>query len=677
MRKTIAWRIVLPAVWMLGLWTVRASPSEAAGRTGPFDAQIRRARPRIFIRKDGFAGLTVAKLRRAVKGPELAPFRKKWPARPLGRAILWMLDGRQSDLDEAVNGLERMKVSGGSWSDKGIALMQLATLYDWLYDALDAETRAAVRAKIEAAADDAVNHIRKGRAPFFYSRTPGALAGLTLSGIALSGVSPKADGYLQVLRQWGVNDFFKAYEWVDGAATGATYTLFYTYVDLSCLCAAWWSATDRNPADWIRTHQGDWLNNMAMFLCWYMRPGFAFTDINDLYRPIWGSHDQFCQGLDVASYVTRNRHGRAWALRWLGRFGSALYHTKYAHNAIFRADAPAPASLSGMPRAQLFGRESCGYGFFRSSWPATGRPDTAAHVFFQCGDPMNVHGCVAAGAFQLFKCAPLAARSGRYGPYDSPRDQYHRNAISTNVVLFTDPAVPDDRGDQHTRRGLKSDHATWDQWLAIRKRHGHDVAQVLDWQVKPGETRCRADLTKANPATKCRRWIREWVWLADRHLIVLDCVERAKPDIGCRWQLHLPAQPRLAGRIISVTSRAPKAGWADKALNPGRKGARLFCQTLLPKKYSVILHDGGKAEAFQPAGQSLGEVPGNAYHHEFGGHVVQIDPGQEGSRIVFLHVLTAVVEAVTAGPEVSCRPAGPGKIEVTVDGTRTMLKLSD
>lgn len=223
--------------------------------------------------------------------------------------------------------------------------------------------------KIEQAADAAVAHVRGGRAPFFYSRTPGALAGVCVAGLALDGVSNKAEGYLQTFREFGVGEYFKAYRWVDGAATGATYTLYYTYVDLPSICAAWWSATDRNPADWIQTEQGDWLDGIVRFYLWYMRPGFAFTDINDQYRGNWQTHDQFCQGLDVASYVTRNGYGRTWSRRWAGRLGPALYHPEYGHNLIFRDTALASKQLTDLPLAELFGRESCGYGFFRSEWP--------------------------------------------------------------------------------------------------------------------------------------------------------------------------------------------------------------------------------------------------------------------------------------------------------------------
>ncbi len=652
-----------------------AGAAVRAAEPGPFDAEVLDVRPRIFLRNEPFEGLTIAKLVARIDQPDFAGARAKWRAHPTGRALLWMLDGRKEDRDAAVSGLAELDATDGTWSDRGLALVRLATLFDWLYQELDEATRQATIRKIERAADDASAHIRGGQAPFFYSRTPSALAGLCVSGLALHGVSDKADGYLQTFREFGVHEYFQAYQWLDGAATGATYTLNYTYVALPSICAAWWSATGHNPAAWIQAEQGDWLDGIVRFYLWYMRPGFAFTDINDQFRGNWDSHDEFCQGLDIASYVTRNGCGRAWSQRWRGRFGSALYHAAYAHNLIFRDSTLAPQSLAPLPLAELFGRDSCGYGFFRSDWPQAGQPDTATHVFFRCGDPLDVHGGVAAGEFQVFKHAPLAARSGRYASYDSPPDQYHRNCISANVVLFTDPDVAGDRGDQNTRRGLKADHKTWAEWLQIRQRNQLDVAQITDWQVGSGEARCRADLTKTNPDSKCRKWIREFVWLANKHLVVLDIVRTTKPEIRRQWQLHSASRPEVGNRLLTITVPPPKRDWAEPSLQPTGQAGRLFSQTLLPRDFRVILHSDGQAEAFAPAGQSLGPVEGHAEHRTYGQHVIQIDPGNADAQTVFLHVLTATDAGESIPPPATCRVSGPGQIEVTIDGKRTKLSV--
>lgn len=653
------------------------APARAADAQNPFQAPVVDVRPRIFIRKDSFDGLTIDKLRQAAASPEFASARDKWKSNPKGRAILWLIEGKQDDLEAAIAGLKKMKADGSSWSDRGLALVDLAATFDWLYDKLDEPTRRDVIARIEQAADAGVQHILRGQAPFFYSRTPGALAGVGVAGLALHGVSEKARGYLDLIRTWGVNDFFKAMQWVDGAATGATYSMYYTYVDLPQFCAAWWSATGQNPNPWIRANQGDWLEGIVRFYLWSMRPGFAFLDINDQYRDTYASHDQFCRGLDAATYVTRSGQGRAWAQRWLGKQGSAVYHTAYAHAFLFRDPSIAERSLTELPTAELFGRESCGYGFFRSHWPAPGRPDDATHVFFRMGDPMNVHGGVSAGEFQVFRYAPLAWRSGKYGSYDSPPDQYHRNAVSTNVLLFTDPAKAGDRGDQETRRGLKSDHKTWNDWLEIRKRSGHDVAAITDWQVAPDLSRCRADLSKTNP-TRCKQWVRELVWLGRKHLVVLDVVETARPDVVRRWQLHLPARPELSQRTLSVTNRPPDRTWAQPQLKPKTEQARLFCQTLLPRDYTLILHADGKAEGLDPAGKAKpAAAAGNDYHLKFGKVVAQIEPAASGTQTLFLHVLTACDAEGAKAPQAACRLAGPGKLAVTVDGQAIELVVPD
>jgi hypothetical protein len=670
MNRTVC-KMVVVLFLTIALDTLAAQPVEP--QDNPFEALILDVRPRVFIRQGVFEGLTITKLREAVKQPEFAVIRAKWKRRPLGQAIEWMITGNRQSMEAAIAGLKKMQVGDGSWTYRGGKLVRLATLFDWLYNELDQQTRTEIIARIEQAGDDAVEHIRAGRAPFFYTRTPGALAGLAVSGIALHGVSDKADDFLDVFRKFGVAEYFKAYQWVEGAATGGTYTLDYTYVTLPQICAAWWSATGKNPAPWIRDKQGGWLDGIVRFYLWYLRPGFAFTDINDQYRNIWNSHDQFCQGLDIAGYVTRSTYGRTWSQRWIGRFGSALYHTEYAHNFIFRDVTIRAESLSNLPRAELFGRDSCGYCFFRSHWPSSSKPDDATHVFFRCGDPIDVHGGVAAGEFQVFKYAPLAARSGRYSSYDSPADQYHRNCISANVILFTDPTNPDDRGDQNSRRGLKQDHKTWADWLAIRERYDLDVAHVLDWKAADGEARCRADLTAANPKSKCEMWIRELVWLADKHLVVMDIIETTSAGIKSQWQLHCPTKPQIGDHQFIISNRPPERSWANPTLKSDSEGARLFCQTVVPRDYTLLLHVDGEAQTFHADGRYQGTCEGNPYHRKFGGSVVQIEPTGRIRKMVFLHVLTATDEDESGPPKTELRLVRPGQLELSVDDAKTIL----
>lgn len=90
-------------------------------RGNPFEAPVLDVRPRVFLRRGEFDGLTVAKLRKTAASVEFRAVRSKWRRRPMGQAIEWMIGGKAEDLQAAISGLKRMDVGGGSWSGRGPA----------------------------------------------------------------------------------------------------------------------------------------------------------------------------------------------------------------------------------------------------------------------------------------------------------------------------------------------------------------------------------------------------------------------------------------------------------------------------------------------------------------------------------------------------------------------------
>jgi hypothetical protein len=167
------------------------------------------------------------------------------------------------------------------------------------------------------------------------------------------------------------------------------------------------------------------------------------------------------------------------------------------------------------------------------------------------------------------------------------------------------------------------------------------------------------------------------VSLASKHLIVLDIVETKAPETRRQWQLHVPNRPDLGDRVFTVTNRPPEQRWYDPTIQPENPVGRLFCQTMLPRQYNLVLHSDGKAEAYDSAGKSLGPVEGDRYHREYGQTVVQIDPSDTGKRTVFLQVLTAIDAVHSTPPDVKCREMERGKIELTVDGATTRLAVAE
>jgi len=151
----------------------------------------------------------------------------------------------------------------------------------------------------------------------------------------------------------------------------------------------------------------------------------------------------------------------------------------------------------------------------------------------------------------------------------------------------------------------------------------------------------------------------------------------ASSSIKCQWQLHVPAAPTIGDHLITVTNRRPDLKWADPSLQPRGSEGRLFCQTLAPRRYKVISYGGGQTRTLRADGRSDAPVPGNPYHLKYGGHVIQIDPGDSAHGMVFLHVLTAADADHTAAPAATYRHVRRGQIEVRVNGATTLLSVPD
>ena len=101
------------------------------------------------------------------------------------------------------------------------------------------------------------------------------------------------------------------------------------------------------------------------------------------------------------------------------------------------------------------------------------------------------------------------------------------------------------------------------------------------------------------------------------------------------------------------------------------------CQTIIPRKYTLVLHSNARAESYDPGGKPLGPVEGDRYHRDFGHEVVQIFPSTTGTRTVFLHVLTAVDGTESIAPNVTYRAPKRGVIELSVDGAATSLDVPE
>ena len=220
-----------------------------------------------------------------------------------------------------------MGLGDDSPSYRGIAVAQLAAAYDWLHDQMSADTRDAVKAELEKQGMDLVKFCRNGSSPIYYSRYPGAVLGIVTAGLALHGDSPKAEEMLAFFRTWGVNEYFRGQQWIDGAAIGGNYDYMDIYQAISHIAGAWWSGTGENLVDWATANQGDWLNKLLLFELWAILPDNRFYKTGDM----WGGDSYFARvqyqmPLDILTRMTRSGHGRTKQMLMNELMGPGNYH---------------------------------------------------------------------------------------------------------------------------------------------------------------------------------------------------------------------------------------------------------------------------------------------------------------------------------------------------------------
>ena len=88
-------------------------------------------------------------------------------------------------------------------------------------------------------------------------------------------------------------------------------------------------------------------------------------------------------------------------------------------------------------------------------------------------------------------------------------------------------------------------------------------------------------------------------------------------------------------------------------------------------------NDGPRSASAAPDGQPHGRVSGNPYHRQFGSNVIQIEPANSTSEVVFLNVLTATDASHTIPQQAAYRVTSRGAIVVEINGATSILKVPE
>ncbi len=548
--------------------------------------KVRKERPRIWIRKDDWEGPSTSKLKRWLQLPE---YQKRGAG---GMAVLqYLANGDVAAGGKALGWLCKRKITGTSPSYTGAKAQQMAAYYDWLRNHPDftAEKRKPVVAHLEESGDYFLKYVSGRGTAMYYSRYPGAIGGLCVIGLALYGDSPKAEKYIaggyKALREYGL-----ARQYEGGSSAGGTYSIHHAFPDLARAVFAFESATDAGLAKHIREKQGNWLERQLLWQIWSTLPDGYFVKEGDLWQQ--PDKKQTRIQIDVVTGLLGNGFGRSHADLMYKRWGRADYHPYYVWNFfVFNNPDVKSRPLKELGKAELFGRDSHGYVIFRDGW---GPGDT--HIFFRCGEGLDIHSNRGAGSIDIYRHSTLAQRANK----DYPKDGKDDRIQFCNAMVFNDH--------DHKKTEMKNDVILdFAAFLKRKKSRNVELASILDYEVKNEYARVKGDITAA-VKQDCKSWTRELVYLGYKYLLVLDRVETQDIPVVQKWQMHFVGETKVDGAL---------------AVSTAGKG-RLFCKTLLPKDAVISAEKVGK------------------YHR----HVVQ-RKGEAQGKSVFLHVLYPT-EATTA-----------------------------
>jgi hypothetical protein len=591
---------------------------------------VRKERPRIFLRAKAWDGPSIEKIKTWMDRPEYKARAKKMGPGQYEKyegfnnrlAILWMMKGDAAAGKRALDRFKKHRISGRTPSYWGIDATRAAACYDWLHDHpdWDAERRAAKIKHLESWGAKAMNYLRGRPATPFYSRQSGAFCALTCIALALHGDSPKADDMVRFAHDYLVRQFGTIRAVEDGATGGGTYGLMHEFNDLACMVAAWRSATDWDAAAWIGKHQNNWLERQMLFQIWITYPNGWFWKDGDIWSGSHTDRSKFRMQIDIVADMYHSGPGRAFALQMAKRWPKwdgwpSDYHTAYLWQFfVFNNPELEPEPLARLGRADVFSPRLHGIVCWRSSWD-----DDATIVHFKCGESVDHHGTWDQGKFTIFKQTPLAIKNGAYIGYGSSHHRYYKSPWSANCVVFTGPKY----AGQQPHIDFDGSHS-WKEWKAARDRRYKrpPTGVLLKTEANDRCARALGDLSVSVPGPTT--WTRELVFLGYKYLLVLDrvAVDGEKVDRH-RWTLHTIHEPKLDG-TLAVADNPP---------------GRLFCKTLLPAK-AKLTKVGGPGHEFDYHGSNRppkrDKLPPEM---QLGAWRLDVEPTDGAKECTYLHVL--------------------------------------
>jgi hypothetical protein len=475
--------------------------------------------------------------------------------------------------------------------------LNIALIYDWLYNDLDAATRTEFMTQLDVLCTEwEENYVALNASPYndvFYGRL--GTFGL-LGALSIYQDSPNGQKHMNFMMDVWFNVLIPVWKQVFGPGGGGWHESWQDYVvaasgnGLATFIApsllSWQTAT----GDPILTRES-WVKNFAYFTMYLTRPDFIIENIGETSRSTLIPESPVLCSLSGLAEIYNDPVLRGWArtvnstqpMAALDGFEPSTWPFYTPDN-----KSNPVSDRSGAPPVRNF----AGWGvlFMRSGWSEN---DTSATLKY--GDNFWSHEHFDAGGFSIFSRGSLALDSGSYrsGSLSEHENQYARQTIAHNTLTITDPAdvypttflTYDNQGntlylappnDGGQRRAGTLYNSKFPQFSSPNNIGGwlqnwdyYHMGTMVAFSPAASYTYTAVDITAAynnkysatapnatNRTYRVQKAIRHMLFIprgTSAYVVIFDQVISTNASFVKRWILHSVNQPVVNGNSFQIT----------------------------------------------------------------------------------------------------------------------------
>lgn len=665
-------------------WLMAALKPGPRYRDHELDGQVRSRRPRIVLPElaewSGEGISTVLAMReagyrqRGLTPPGAACSGGDMPA----LAACWVSTGDPKSAQRLLTVLLQFApaVSSAESGDQSGVCWEAALAYDLLhrYPGLTAEDQQRIEIVLESVLRKTLEQLDDDSPSLWHGRSTLA-ADAWLCAIVLDPTNAIRERLI-ARAQGHFLETIKALELTEGWPEGYNYWINSRAFLIALAGSAYLNGLEYSrQADRVRRA----LRRVGYWTLYATRPDHRIEALGD-EGPRVDLKDETRRVIDLIAQATRDPVLAAYSSSLGQIHGAESYYRDYRWGFRLFNDpslAPVPGAdiaglFSGLPSAELFGRNALNLAYIHSDWT----PD-ATFISFRAGDTFTHHGHYDAGHFSLFKGAPLAINSSAYGGFFSPnRLNYAIRSIAKNTLLILRPGekvqpnrfFADNVVDGGQRVVLPTGSAIRDvqHWLDNRDQGLRlEGGELERFEHREGDyTYIAADLTAAynTPAHDEGGWggkveqvQRQLLYLPDEdRLLIRDRVRAVKANFVKKWLLHTVGQPHVEGLRVLKGDRGNGIleSNSDMALAQNGRGW-LTVQRILPQDAVIRLVGGRDYQYYVEADGDDAQLDGVSFNQgasaqpwfDIGMWRLEIQPDAPRQEDVFLMALTPALDA--------------------------------